>query len=69
MSDEPIQLGADYGSKDSTVLGGIRRDGVRWIYTLEKGETAVPTDRGFIVCHPDRPPKLITADGIEEIKL
>lgn len=67
MTDNPLVIGVDFGSKDSTVLGAYRREGVKWIYTLAEGETCMATDRGFIICHPDRPPKWITSDEFAEI--
>jgi hypothetical protein len=68
---EPMIIGVDFGNKDkdSAVLGVIRRDGVQLIYTLAEGETCISTARGFVICHPDRPPKLLTTNGIEEIEL
>jgi len=61
-------IGVDFGSKDSTVLGTVTREGTKLIYTLAEGESCRATDGGYIIVHPDRPPKLITANGIEEIK-
>lgn len=67
MNEKPMVIGVDFGSKDSTAICAIRREGVKLIYTLAEGETLTGVERGFVVCHPDRPPKLVTPDGIEEI--
>lgn len=46
-------------------LPGMR--GMKVLYTLEPGESYKFWDGRIIVVHPDRPPKIVHADGTTEI--
>lgn len=44
-----------------------RRDGAMLMYTTKEGETVTASPHGLLVCHPDRPPKLVRWDGSEQL--
>lgn len=51
----------------STVYS-FERSGARFVYSLQEGEDCAFVEGvGIVVVHPERQPKVIRADGSEEI--
>lgn len=44
-------------------------NGMKLIYTLQPGEQYAIYRGSIIVVHPDRPPKIVTQDGIYSLEL